>query len=283
MLKPIRLFGESLRQFAIGLGPAILMAFVCLAFQIVFPRVVGPIWHTLFPSEPEPEQSVDEWLESLQHIEPSDWRDRAGELIDYTIPVSTLFFFHVLVALMLTAWLLRDRAGFAPGNALRRAVRGAAMFTCAAAVVFGAAYFVDNIHPATSSIRFNFKAAAIVAVWFGGSALLLPGRLMGFEPSAAPGFLRNTLFATMALVPWFYASEVLGAPLRHCRDCGGMLDGGLIYLSVLGAYWLGLTVSSAAVSAAACMPSRQRLRPAFPDRAADAVRSALLTAVARGQ
>jgi hypothetical protein len=145
---------------------------------------------------------------------------------------------------------------------LRRALRGAGLLTCGAAIVFAAAFFVDDVLPATRYVRFNFSAAAIVGVWLAATALLLPARLMGHEPDASSGFVRTTVIATLALVPWFYASEVLGAPLRHCHECGGFFEGAFVFWPLLGAYFLGLTVSSAAVSAAACMTMENQ--PAAP-------------------
>jgi CubicO group peptidase (beta-lactamase class C family) len=259
MLKPLRLLFESLRQFAIGLGPAIVMAFVCLAIQHVLPNVVASGWTMFIP--PEPPIDLDNLLNDIERY---DWRDDARQLLSHTAFVSTIFFFHVLVALILTAWLLRRQAGFDRLGVLGRAVQGACVLTLAAAVVFAAAYLADDLLRATRYLPFDFGAAAMIAVWFGGTALLLPARVMGHEPVAASGFLRNTLVATIALVPWFYASEVIGAPLRHCHECGGFFEGGCFFYPLLGAYLLGLTVSSAAVSAAACMPTKERQQAAAP-------------------
>ena len=249
MRKPLRLLAESLRQFAIGLGPALAMAFVGLAIHVVLMQLLFIGGQALFT--PDPELTLDQILANLE--EERDWRDDARDVSARTLGMSFFFFPHALVALILTSWLLRRRAGFDGIRVLRRALRGAALLSGATAVVYGAAYFVDDVFPATRYVRFNFDTAAMIGVWFAGTALLLPARLMGHEPVAASGFVKNTLVAALAMVPWFYASEVIGAPLRHCRECGGFFEGGCVFLPVLGAYLLGLTVSSAAVSAAACM------------------------------
>ena len=252
MLKPVRLLFASLRQFAIGLGPAIVMAFACLFIQIALWKGLSFALIALFV--PREEVPLEEMMNHAEHVGAYDWRQDAAELFFHTGGVAAFFFFHALVALILTAWLLRRRAGFDRIRVLRRALWGAGLLTGAAALVFAAAYFVDNLLRATRDLSFDFKAAAVVAVWFLGTALLLPARVMGHQPVAASGLSRNTLIATMALVPWFYASEVLGAPLRHCHECGGFFEGAFVFYPLLGAYLLGLTVSSAAVSAAACMP-----------------------------
>ncbi|HYR29681.1 MAG TPA: hypothetical protein VEU30_14530 [Thermoanaerobaculia bacterium] len=258
MEKPLRLLVHSLKQFAIGFGPAIAMAFVCLVLQIGAMKVVSYAWLPIAStiSAARPERSLDEMLsETLSNMGRVDWYAQARDVIGSTLFLSVFFFFHALVALILTSWLLRRRAGFDRVRVLRRALRGAGLLSLGTAVVYGAAYFVDDVLPATRYVQFNFDTAAMVGIWFGGTALLLPARLMGHEPVAASGFLRNTLVAGLAMVPWFYASEVLGAPIRHCRECGGFFEGIFVFLPVLGFYLLGLTVSSAAVSAAACMPA----------------------------
>jgi hypothetical protein len=217
-------------------------------------RVLVIGWGAVAPEKP---------VRPLGYTGPWDWREDAWDSLYSALDASVLFFFHALVALIVTAWLLRARAGFDLLRVLRRAVRGAGLLTCAAAVVFAAAYLVDDALPATRYVRFNFSAAAMVALWFGASALLLPARLMGHQPAAAAGFVRTTVLAALALLPWFHISEGLGAPLRHCYDnCGGMFFAGLDYLAFLGAYLLGLTVISAAVSAAACLPAETQ--PAAP-------------------
>lgn len=256
MRKVFRLLNESLKQFALGLGPAILMAFVCLAVQIGLPLVAGRILHAISP--PEPPRGPLDFLEHPELQErSSQWRD----LLGYTFMLSTLFFFHALVALVLTAWLLRRRTAFERGRVLRRALRGAALLTCAAAVVFAAAFTLTDILPVTRNVRFDFRALGMLGLWFAATALLLPARLMGYAPSAAPGFLQSTLVTTIVLVPWFYVSEIIGAPLRHCHECGGFFEGGLFFYPLLGAYLLSLTVSSAAISAAACMPAAPHSAP----------------------
>lgn len=254
-VNPLRLFGESLRQFAIGFLPAMVLAFACVAIQYSVPILLGSVWHTFVAPKPQP--NIHDFLNSLGQV---DARDRLHDLIGRTSMVSILFFFHALVALLVTAYLLRRRSGFDRVAVLRRAARGAGILTCAAAVVLGAAFVLDDILPATRFASFNFGAAAMLTLWFAATALLLPARLMGHVPAVASGFLRTTLIVTLTLVPWFYASELLGAPLRHCRECGGLFEGGCFFYPLLGAYLLGLTVSSAAVSAAACAESR-RLTP----------------------
>lgn len=252
MLKPFRLFDDSVKNFAVGLGPALLMAFVCLAIQLAVPMLLALAWNAIVP--PTPPADFVQFMNGL--FEPTDWRDGAVELLGYTVGKSILFFFHALVALILTAWLLRRSAGFNRMNLLRRALRGAGLFTCGAALVFAAGFLIDDLLPATRYIRFDFTAAATLAVWFGGTALLLPARLMGYEPATASGLLRTTLIVALVLVPWFFLSEIVGRPIRHCRECWGLFEGGLFSIPILGAYLLGLTVSSAAVSAAACMPTQ---------------------------
>jgi hypothetical protein len=250
MPKPIRLFFRSLLQFLRGFGPAFLLAWVCFAIQ--FGDMLVP---DLFPApveSAEPMKSLEERI-----FEPKDWRDDVAHVMLYTRGFSGLFFFHALVALIVTAWLLRGPAGFAPLQVLPRALVGAIALTCGAAVVYAGANFLDDVYPATRYVKFDFSAAAMVALWFGGTALILPARLMGHQPSVASGWMKPTLIAAMALVPWFYASEVIGAPIRHCHDCGGFMDGGIFFYPLLGAYLLSLTVSSAAVSAAACMPMEE--------------------------
>jgi len=251
MLKPLHLLARSVKQFAIGLGPAFAMALVCLAVQIGLWHVLMSRVLALFPTAPE--RSLEEIL-SDPGREPY-WLHQAGDAAAYTTGLSVFFFFHALVALMLTAWLLNRHTGLHWLGVLRRAARGAGLVTCGAAVVFAVSYLIDDVFPATRYVRFDFTAAGMIAVWFGGTALLLPARLMGHEPTAATGLVRNTVIAGLALVPWFYVSEIVGAPIRHCRECGGFFEGIFVFLPVLGAYLFGLTVSSAAVSAAACMPA----------------------------
>ncbi|HEX9984176.1 MAG TPA: hypothetical protein VGF69_12990 [Thermoanaerobaculia bacterium] len=256
MLKVFRLLNQSLKQFALGFGPAILMAFVCLAIQIVVPQVAGFVLQAISP--PEPPRGP---LDFIRNAEAPDARDQARDLFGYTLMVSTMFFFHALVALILTAWLLRRRAGFARGKVLRRALRGAGLLTCAAALVFAAAFALSDLLPATRDVRVDFRAFAMLALWFGATALLLPARLMGYAPATAPGFLQTTLITTVVLVPWFFVSEIVGAPLRHCRDCGNLFEGGLLFWLMLGGYLLSLTVSSAAISTAACLPAETQPVP----------------------
>ena len=43
MLKPFRLLDDSLKNFAIGLGPGLLMAFMCLAIEGAVPMIVAPL------------------------------------------------------------------------------------------------------------------------------------------------------------------------------------------------------------------------------------------------
>lgn len=245
MLNPVRLFLRSLGQFARGAGPALVLAFLCLGVQYVLWETIVARLLALLPEKPS---------RPLEYTGPYHWLEDIGDFYFDTLLTSFTFFFHALVALIVTSWLLRRRAGFERMPVLRRAVRGAASLTGAAAIVFAAAFFLDDVLPATRYVRFDFSAAGIVAVWLGATALLLPARLMGHEPAAAPGFVRTTAVATLAVVPWFYLSEIVGAPLRHCRDCGGTLDGGLFLSLTIAAYLFGLTVSSAAVSAAACIP-----------------------------
>jgi hypothetical protein len=254
MRKVFRLLNGSLKQFALGLGPAILMAFVCLAIQYVFPQVAGSAV-LLFAPEPAPAPPLPGPDDYNWNLELPGWRDQGRDLIGHTSMVSSLFFFHALVALILTAWLLRRREGFDRGTVLGRGILGAGVLTCGAAVVFAAAFVLSDILPATRYVHFNFGAFAMLALWFGSTALLLPARLMGYEPAAAPGFVQSTLITTIVLVPWFYVSEVVGAPLRHCHECGGFFEGGLFFWPLLGGYFLSLTVSSAAISAAACIPA----------------------------
>jgi hypothetical protein len=257
-VKPFRLLDDSIKQFALGLGPGMAMAFACLAIQVfllyVLPAMAGSVWHAFFPPEPRPDPF--DFLHRLG--EARDWRDRAGDLFGHTLAVSTFFFFHALVALMLTAWLLRKRAGFDRDTVLRRALRGAGLLTCAAAVLFAAAFALGDLLPATRFQHFPFVTAAMLSLWFGVTALLLPARLMGHEPATASGRLRTTLVAAIVLLPWFFVSEVVGAPLRNCHECAGLFEGGVVFYPRLGAYLLLLTVSSAAVSAAACMPTHDR-------------------------
>ena len=192
------------------------------------------------------------------------WRYQVAALIGHTAGKSILFFFHALVALLLTERLLRRRTGFDRTNVLRRAIRGTGLLTCGAAVVFAAAFVVDDVLPATRFLRFDFTAAATLAVWFGGTALLLPARVMGHEPATSSGLLRTTFIVALVLVPWFLVSELAGRPMRHCHECFGLFEGGIVSIPLLGAYLLGLTVSSAAVSAAACMPARAQAAPGHP-------------------
>jgi hypothetical protein len=242
MLTPIRLFLRSLKQFAAGLGPGLLLALLCLALQAGVAMGLASVEQTLVPAT------------AAVSLVPGSWSDQAGDLLVYTLAVSVFFFFHALTSLILTAWLLRCRAPFALIRVLRRAARGAGLLTGAAAVLIAVSFFLDDILPATRYVKFPFGAAVTLALWFGGTVLLLPARLMGHEP-ATPGFGQTTLATAITLVPWFFASEVLGAPLRRCHDCAGLFDGGIVFYPLLGAYLLGLTVSSAAVSAAACMPT----------------------------
>jgi len=254
MLKPFRLLNDSLKNFAIGLGPAILMAFVCLALQIVVMNGITYAWLTISP--PKAERSLDEMLnETLNSVGKVDWREQARDVAASTIYMSVFFFFHALVALTLTSWLLRRLAGFERVRVLGRALRGAALLSVGMAVVYAAAYVVDDVLPATRYVRFNFTAAAMIGIWFGSTALLLPARLMGHKPATASGLLRTTLVVALVLVPWFFLSEIVGRPIRHCRECWGFFEGGIFTIPLLGAYLLGLTVSSAAVSAAACTPA----------------------------
>ena len=257
MRGPIRLLGGSIKQFAIGLGPAFVMAFLCLAIQVGIAIVIHSAGNALFPPKPVEDFDLGKLL-----LQERDWRDMAAELMSHTLGLSFLFFFHALVALLLTAWLLRRYTKLDAARVSRRALRGAGLLTLAAAVIFAAGYALDHLLPATRYLRFDFSAVSLLAVWFGGTALILPARLMGHKPAAAEGFLKMTLTAMLVLVPWFYASEVLGAPLRHCRGCGGLFDGAIVFYPLLGAYLLGLTVSSAAVSAAACIPAERQ--PATP-------------------
>lgn len=257
MLKPLRLLGESLKQFTIGLLPATLLAFLCLAIQVAAGWGAINAIAAIVAPEPALHPDLDVMIQRAMERE-RDWQYDARQLLGYTLQVSLLFFFHVIVALIVTSWLIYRPHGLHPvtvfRGVFRRAVRGTFLLTGAAAVAFGTSYFFDNVYWPTQGIKFDFKSAAIVAVWFGFTALLLPARVMGHKPVAAREFLPMTLIATIALVPWFYASEVLGAPLRHCWDCGNILLGGLDFWVFQGIYWLGLTVSSAAVSAAACLP-----------------------------
>jgi len=245
MLNPVRLFVRSLGQFARGLAPGLVLAFACLAIQIALVTVVVAGREAVAPST------------TAMRYEPTgpyDSRDDVRRVVVPMLYVSIPFFFHALVALLVTAWLLRRRAGFDRMQALRRAARGAALLTGVSAVIFAAAFFVDDVLPATRFIRFNFSAAAIMGVWFAATALLLPARLMGHRPAFATGVVRPTIVAAIAVLPWFHLSEIMGMPLRHCHECGGFFEGVIFFLPLLGAYLLGLTVSSAAVSAAACMP-----------------------------
>jgi hypothetical protein len=249
MLKPFRLLDDSVRNFAAGFGPGLLLAFVCLAIQWwAVPIIMAPVAAILPPDPEPPQQDFDAFLKGLFEKE-YDWRDDARALAGSTVGASTLFFFHALVALILTSWLLRRSAGFDRVRVLRRALRGAAVLTGGAAIVFAAAFLVDDFLPATRYLRYDFGADAMVVLWFGGTALLLPARLMGHQP--APGWRRTTSVVALVLLPWFFLSELFGRPLRHCYDCGGFFEGGLFLYPLLGAYLLGLTVSSAAVSAAA--------------------------------
>ena len=241
MPAPIRLFIRSLGQFAIGLGPAVLMAFLCLAIQAALWMVAIDAWDAIFPPEPfHPERL----------LELDDWRDHTRDVFIDTASISVFFFFHALVALILTAWLLRRPVGLNRA-AFGRAVRGAGVLTAAVAAVLAPLTLLS----VTRDVSFDLEVV-LVALWFGGTALVLPARLMGYEPVAAPGLPRTTMVTALALLPWFFASEVVGAPLRNCHDCWGMMDGGIVTIPLVGAYLLGLTVSSAAVSAAACMPAR---------------------------
>ncbi|HEY0158469.1 MAG TPA: hypothetical protein VGF28_14395 [Thermoanaerobaculia bacterium] len=237
MGKPFRLLGESMQQFAIGLGPAIVMAFACVAFQLTVLRTIGFVSQVLSPPKPQGDP-----LAFLNDPPRHDWQTQAADLFQSTTAVSIFFFFHALVALVLTAWLLRKHAAFDGRQVLRRALRGAAMLTGAAALVSAAASLLGDVFPTT---------LALLAFWFACTALLLPARLMGHAPP--PGLLKSTLTAAIALVPWLLVSELAGARLRNCRECGGLFEGGIVFYPLLGAYLLGLTVSSAAVSAAACM------------------------------
>ncbi|HEX6095339.1 MAG TPA: hypothetical protein VF432_03360 [Thermoanaerobaculia bacterium] len=257
-MKPFRLLDDSIKQFGLGLGPGIVMAFACLAIQVfllfVLPTLAGSVWHAFFPPEPPPDPMG--FLNRLG--EARGWRDQARDLFGYTLAVSMLFFFHALVALVLTAWLLRKRVGLDRHTVLRRALHGAATLTCAAAVVFATAFALDDLLPATRFLDFPFGAAGMLALWFGATALLLPARLMGHEPVTTAGRLRTTLVAAIALLPWFFVSEMVGGPLRNCHECAGLFEGAIVFYPRLGAYLLFLTVSSAAVSAAACMPTHDR-------------------------
>ncbi|HEY0141836.1 MAG TPA: hypothetical protein VGF48_13135 [Thermoanaerobaculia bacterium] len=249
MLKPLRLFLRSLGQFARAVVAAVIMALVCLTIQLVLLPLLIDIWMAIVPAKP---------VRPFVYIGPFDWRDEVPDSLFSTIGASVVFFFHALVALMATAWLLRSRAGFDPMPLLRRAIRGAALLACGAAIVFAAAFLLDDVLPATRYIRFDFSAAALVALWFGTTVLLLPARLMSYQPAVASGLARTTVISTLAALPWFYLSEIFGAPLRHCRDCGGTMDGGLFLYLMIAAYLFGLTVSSAAISAAACIPMEPR-------------------------
>jgi hypothetical protein len=250
ILKVARLLNDSLKQFVVGLIPGFVLALICVGIQYL-PMVVSGVWVAYHPPQPASSHGLD----FLNDAGGYGWRSDARALAGHTIAQSILFFFHALVALVLTSWLLRKRAGFDAMPVLRRAMRGAAVITCAAAVVYAAGFFIDDVLPATRYIRFDFTAAAVVVVWFAGSALLLPARLMGHEPYIESGLLKNTIVAAIALLPWLYMSELLGKPLRRCDDCGNLFEGGIFFWISLGAYLLGLTVSSAAVSAAACMPA----------------------------
>lgn len=257
MLKPVRLLFESLQQFALGIGPGIVMAFVCLAIQVA--DSIPYSWLVSSPPAPAPAPAPDfdeEWLNNIiNNAGRVDWREAVDEVASHTTFMAGSFFFHALVALMLTSWLLRRRAGFDRERVLRRALLGAGLLTVGMAVVYAAAYAVDNVLPATRYVRFNFDVAAMIGIWFGCTALLLPARLMGHEPAIASGWLKPTLIAAIALLPWFFVSEIVGRPLRHCRECGGFFEGGLVFWPLLGGYLLSLTVASAAVSAAACLPA----------------------------
>lgn len=263
MMKPFRLLNDSLKNFAIGLAPAMVMALVCVAIQVfiahIVPTMAISVWHLFVPPEPAPDP-----FEFMNRLGEPDARNEVGSVIGPTVFLSFLFFFHALVALILTAWLLRGRARFDRLAVLRRAARGAGVLTCAAAVLFGVAVFLSDVLSATRHVSFPFWSAAMLTLWFGSTALLLPARLMGHESVASSGVLRTAFIVSLVLVPWFFLSELLGNPIRNCHGCGGMFDGGCVFYPMLAAYLLGLTVSSAAVSAAACMPveTEQTIAPA---------------------
>jgi len=254
MSKPLRLLGESIQQFAIGLVPAIVMAFACVAIQLALWKVLGFVSEAVFPPEPQTDT-----LAFLDDPGRYGWRARLTELLQYSAFVSIFFFFHTLVALILTAWLLRRHARFEDLKVLRRALRGAVILTGAAALVSVAASVFGDILPATRDLRLNFGPLSLLALWFALTALLLPARLMGFQPP--PGLLKNTVTAAIALVPWLLVSEIVGVRLRNCRECAGPFEGGIVFYPLLAAYLLSLTVASAAVSAAALITASGESSP----------------------
>jgi hypothetical protein len=245
MPAPLRLFIRSLQQFAIGLAPALVLAFICLTIQVVLGTLAVKAWDAVFPPEPF---SVD------RIFEPEDWRDTAADGIVSIVLSSVVFFFHVLVVMIVTAGLLRRPSGL-DAVILRRAVRGAGILTAIAAAVFLTVDMLPFLIPAVARLHVDLSAIAMLGIWFGFTALLLPARLLGYQPAAASGFRKTTSVTAIAVLPWFLISELVGKPLRNCYECWGFFEGGLFTYPLLGAYLLGLTVSCAAVSAAACMSS----------------------------
>lgn len=230
-MKPVPLFLRSLAQFAFGLGPAMLLALVCLAIQLGLLTAVA----------------------RLEALVPREWSMRGNDVLLQTVWVAVPFFFHVLVVLLVTAWLLRKSAPLSARGVFRRALRGAALATPVAAVLFAVAFVaMDRTDAATYS-----AALVVIALWFVATTLVLPARLMGHEPAAPSRWP-----VAIALLPWLFASEIVGAPLRNCGDCWGLFDGGVFTIPLLAAYLFGLTLSSAAVSAAACLPPQKAGAPA---------------------